>query len=208
MLNADRFFDPNPTVRDIARGLYRSVAELPLVCPHGHVDPALLAKNEPFPNPSELIIVPDHYVFRMLYSQGVGLEQLGIPSKDGTPGETDPRKIWQTFGENFYLFRGTPTRAWIEQEFEEVFGIDVPLNGETALEIYDVIAERLTQPDYLPRALFERFRVEALCTTDAATDTLEHHQAIRDSGWGGRVLPTFRPDAAIALAADGWKAEI
>ncbi|HEX6925223.1 MAG TPA: glucuronate isomerase [Longimicrobiaceae bacterium] len=207
-LDDDRFFDPDPTIRGIARELYAETRDLPIVGPHGHVDPSLLAENRPFPEPTALILIPDHYIFRMLYSQGIRLESLGIPARDGTMVETDPRKIWQIFGEHWYLFRGTPTGAWLDHEFHEVFGIRRKLNGQTAQQIYDEIAEKLRTPEFLPRALFERFNIEVLCTTDAATDTLEHHQAIRDSGWGGRVIPCFRPDAVLRISLPGWRAEI
>jgi glucuronate isomerase len=208
MLHPDRYFDANPVRREIARRLYQRVAELPLVCPHGHVDPRLLALNERFPNPASLIVIPDHYIFRMLYSQGVPLEDLGIPRQDGGPVEQDPRRIWQRFADHFYLFRGTPTGCWLKHEFADVFGITETLNSKNAMEVYDRIEECLAKPEYRPRALFERFRIEVLCTTDAATDTLEYHQQIRDSGWPGIVLPTFRPDACVNLLAPGWKAEI
>ena len=114
-LHPDRFFDPEPSVRRVARELYEQTRELPLVCPHGHVDPALLARNEPFPEPAALFITPDHYIFRMLYSRGVPMESLGVPTIDGTPVETDPRRIWQTFAGHWHLFRGTPTGAWLDQ---------------------------------------------------------------------------------------------
>ncbi len=208
MFDENRYFDPDPAVRETARALYEDVKNLPLVCPHGHVDPRMLAENTPFPDPTGLIIVPDHYIFRMLYSQGVKLQDLGIQRHDGSTEETDARKIWQTFGDRYHLFRGTPTAGWLRQELEDVFGIETPLNGDTALEIYDEIAARLATPDFLPRALFDRFGIEVLCTTDAATDTLEHHRKIRDSDWEGDVRPTFRPDAAINLAAPTWKDEI
>jgi len=208
MLHPDRYFDPEPAVRDIARVLYERVADLPLVCPHGHVDPRLLAENAPFPDPATLIVVPDHYIFRMLYSQGIPLESLGVPRADGAAVETDSRRIWKLFAENFYLFRGTPTGCWLKHELEDVFGVTQRLDGESAMEIYDQIAERLARPEYLPRAMFERFRIEVLCTTDAATDTLAWHQQIRDSGWSGRVLPTFRPDAVIDILRPSWKQEI
>jgi glucuronate isomerase len=208
MFDENRYFDPDPSIRETARALYASVKSLPLLCPHGHVDPKMLAENAPFPDPTELMIVPDHYIFRMLHSQGVKLDDLGIRRRDGSIGEGDPRKIWQTFGDWYYLFRGTPTAGWLRQELEDVFGIEKPLSGDTALDIYDEIAAKLATPEFLPRALFDRFNIEVLCTTDAATDTLEFHQQIRDSDWDGDVRPTFRPDAAINLAAPTWKDEI
>ncbi len=207
-LHPDRYFDPNPAARDLARSLYAQVAHLPLVCPHGHVDPRILADNTPFPDPAALIVIPDHYVFRMLYSQGIPLERLGIPRLDGGPVETDSRKIWQLFADHFYLFRGTPTGCWLKHELEEVFGITERLHGGSAMRIYDAIAEKLAAPEFLPRALFARFRIEVLCTTDAATDTLDDHRRIRESGWHGRVLPTFRPDAVVNIVHPAWREQI
>ena len=208
MLSPDRYFSPVPAVRDVARELYQAAARFPLVCPHGHVDPKLLALDAPFPDPAALIVIPDHYIVRMLYSQGVAMEALGIPRTDGGPTETDPRRIWQLFGDHFHLFRGTPSGAWLSQELEGVFGIDEPLTGASAMRIYDAIEACLSRPEFRPRALFERFRIEVLCTTDAASDTLEWHQHIRDSGWPGQVRPTFRPDLAINLLHAGWRGEI
>jgi glucuronate isomerase len=208
MLSADRYFDPSPAVRDIARRLYQRVAGLPLVCPHGHVDPRMLAENTPFPDPAALLVIPDHYVTRMLYSQGIPLERLGVPSLDGTPVESDPRKIWQIFADHFYLFRGTPSGCWLTHELQDVFGVTEPMSGTTAQAIYDQIAAQLAKPEFRPQALFDRFNIEVLCTTDAATDTLEYHQKIRDSGWQANVRPTFRPDRAVDLLNPAWRDEI
>jgi len=208
MLNPDRYFSAVPAVREIARELYREVATLPLVCPHGHVDPKLLALDEPFPDPATLIVIPDHYIVRMLYSQGVAMERLGIPRTDGSPVERDPRKIWQLFGDHFHLFRGTPSGAWLMQEFADVFGISEPLNAQSAMRIYDAIESRLREPEFRPRALFDRFNIEVLCTTDAATDSLQHHEQIRGSTWKGVVRPTFRPDLAINILHPQWRDEI
>src|SRR6266511_3230671 len=208
MLSADRYFDPTPAVRDIARRLYQRVAGLPLVCPHGHVDPRMLAENTLFPDPAALLVIPDHYVTRMLYSQGVPLERLGVPSLDGTPVATDPRKIWQIFADHFYLFRGTPSGCWLTHELQDVFGITEPFNGATGQRIYDQLAEQLAKPEFRSQALFDRFNIEALCTTDAAIDTLEYHQQIRESGWKANVRPTFRPDRAVDLLNPAWRDEI
>ena len=206
-MHPHRYFDPDPATRAIAADLYARVESLPLVCPHGHVDPKMLATNEPFPDPATLLVIPDHYVTRMLYSQGVRLEQLGIPSRDGTPVETDPRKIWQLFADHYYLYRGTPTGAWLKHEFEGVFGITETLSGANAMAIYDHLEACLARPEFLPRALYERFNIAVLCTTDAAGDTLEHHHAMRAEGWGN-VRPTFRPDMAVTLSHPSWRAEI
>ncbi len=209
ILSPDRFFDPDPSQREIARHLYNRVARLPIISPHGHVDPRMFADPDyRFGSPADLFIIPDHYVFRMLYSRGIPLEQLGIPRRDGGEVERDHRKIWQRFAEHFYLFRGTPTGIWLTQELYDVFGIDIPLNGDTAQHIYDRIEEKLAQPEYRPRRLFERFNIEVLCTTDMATSPLEHHRAIRKSGWSGRVLPTFRPDDVIHIDAPNWHENI
>lgn len=207
VLNEHRFFDPDPAVRRAASDLYQGTRALPLVCPHGHVDPALLAEDAAFPEPASLLIIPDHYLFRMLHSRGVSLEALGIPSHDGTVAERDPRRIWQLFAEHYYLFRGTPSGAWLDYELSAVFGVEWQLNGATAQRIYDELAAKLQSPEFRPRALYERFDIEVLVTTDRATDALEHHRAIRDSGWTGRVLPTFRPDALFRIASPGWETE-
>jgi glucuronate isomerase len=208
MLNPDRFFDSDPTIHYVAVELYSAVKDIPIVSPHGHVDPKILASNQPFYSPTDLIIIPDHYVYRMLYSQGIPLESLGIPTLKGGPVETDHRKIWQIFADHFYLFAGTPTGIWLSHEFKEVFGIDGKLNSQNAMKIFDKIHQKLQKPQFLPRALFERFNIEVLTTTDAATDSLEHHQRIRDSGWSGKVIPCFRPDAVIDISRPDWLKQI
>lgn len=207
-LNEDRFFDPNPIVRDYAREIYKSIKNLPIISPHGHVDPNIFVSNTPFPHPTQLFIIPDHYVFRMLYSQGVSLESLGIPSKNGIPVESDPKKIWQIFADNYYLFAGTPSGVWLDYEFNIVFGIKEKLNGKNALKIYDQLQEKINTPEFLPRALFEKFNIELLATTDFATDTLEPHQKLKESGWKGRIIPSFRPDDVTDLSNALWNDNI
>ncbi|MGC9347646.1 MAG: glucuronate isomerase [Anaerolineae bacterium] len=205
-LHPDRYFDPNSVQRDVARELYAEVKDLPLVSPHGHVNPRLFADPDAtFGTPAEMFIIPDHYIFRMLYSQGIPLEDLGVPRVDGGQVEADHRKIWQIFAENFDLFRGTPSGAWIKQELYEVFGVEEKLTGDTAQSIYDQVEEKLALPGFRPRRLFEKFNIEVLCTTDAASDDLIYHQAIRDDEWSGRVIPTFRPDAVVNLDTVGWR---
>jgi glucuronate isomerase len=207
---ADRYFSPEPRVRDTARELYGAVSRLPLICPHGHVDPLVFADPDySFGTPSDLFILPDHYVVRMLYSQGVPMDDL-LPSPwaGGDEGEPRHRRIWQSFAERFHLFRGTPTGMWIRDELRDIFGVEDKLDGTSAQRIYDHIVERLAMPAFRPRALYERFNIEVLCTTDAATDTLELHQRIRDSGWSGVIRPTFRPDGVINLDASNWRENV
>ena len=207
ILSDDRYFDP--AHRNLARRLYEPVKDLPLICPHGHVDPAMLAApHYDYGTPVDLLIIPDHYIFRMLYSQGIALESLGIPRLDGAAVESDHRSIWQTVADHWYLFRGTPTAIWTADELASVFGVEDKLNSANAQRIYDQIAEKLKQPEYQPRALFERFRIEVLATTDPAASTLDYHRAIRDSGWNGRVIPTYRPDAVVNLDTEGWRDNI
>jgi glucuronate isomerase len=208
-LDPDRCFDPDATQRLLARELYQTVKDLPIVSPHGHVDPALLADPEArFGSPVDLLITPDHYVFCMLYSQGIKLEELGIPPQDGAPMETDHRRIWQRFADHFYLFRGTPSGLWLADELVNVFGVEEKLTSASAQRIYAHLEARLTRPDYSPRELFARFNIEVLCTTDPATSRLEHHRALRKQGWEGKVRPTFRPDAVTDLSAPGWRENI
>ncbi len=207
-LHPDRFFGPDDKVRRIARELFDEVEHLPLICPHGHVPPSLLADDEPFPEPTSLLITPDHYIFRMLYSQGITLDELGIPGRNGRAVDADPRTVWQIFADNYHLFLGTPTRAWLDYVLYHVFDIRIKLNSDSAGRIYETIQEKLNDPSFRPRALFERFNIEVLATTDAAADTLEHHQRIRKSNWAGRVVPSFRPDAVMEIAAPDWPARI
>jgi glucuronate isomerase len=205
----DRYLGPDPKQKEIALQLYLPVRDLPLICPHGHVDPRVFSDPDySFGSPADLFIIPDHYVFRMLYSQGIPLENLGIPRKDGGAVERDHRKIWQTFADNFFLFRGTPTGIWLNYELRVLFGVKEKLTSETAQKIYDHVAEKLALPEFRPRKLYEQFKIEILSTTDAATDPLEHHKIIRESGWAGRILPTFRPDAVVNLDAAGWRKNI
>ena len=208
-LDPDRYFDPEPGQRKLARELYQNVADLPIVSPHGHVDPTLFVDEKAsFGTPTDLLIIPDHYVFRMLYSQGVSMEALGIPRTDGGPVETDHRKIWQVFADNFHLFRGTPSGVWLTNELVAVFDVAQKLNSESAQDIYDQISEKLAQSAFQPRALYERFNIEVLCTTDSATDILDAHQKIQTSGWAGKIFPTFRPDNVINLSTPNWKENI
>jgi glucuronate isomerase len=207
-LHPDRLFPADPATRAIARRLYDGVKALPIVSPHGHTDPAWFAANEPFPDPAQLLIVPDHYVFRMLHSQGVTLESLGIPTVDGSPTEQDGRTIWRIFAQHYHLFRGTPSRMWLDWVFAEVFGLTVRLEPATADLYYDTIDAALKTDAFRPRALYERFGIELIATTESPLDPLDHHRAIRESGWKGRVVTAYRPDPVMDPEAAGFAANL
>jgi glucuronate isomerase len=201
MLSSERLFDPEPQQKSIALDLYAGIKDLPIVSPHGHVDPTLfLSPDIRFGNPVELLIQPDHYVLRMLYSQGLSYEQLLSPD--------NPREIWRLFAGMFYLYRGTPSGLWLTHELESVFGVTEKLTAATADSVYDQIDHELKQAHCSPRALFERFNIELLATTDSAADSLEHHKNIRASGWNAKIIPTFRPDSVVNISLPAWRENI
>lgn len=207
-LHPDRLLPADPTTRAIARELYAQVAGLPIISPHGHTDPEWFATDAAWTNATELLLAPDHYLFRMLYSQGVDLDALAVPRKGGVVPQTAPREAWRVFASHWHLFRGTPSSMWLPHVFSEVFGIDVALDADTADHYYDTIGEALASPAFRPRALFERFDIELLATTEGAGDDLKHHKAIRASGWNGRVVTTYRPDSVIDPEHDSFARDI
>ena len=196
VLHPDRLFPADAGVRALARSLYAHVRDLPIISPHGHTDPAWFAYDEPFGDAVDLLLAPDHYLYRMLYSQGVPLDQLGVRTRQGAPA-FEPRSAWRQFASHYGLFRGTPSALWLDQVFAEVFGLTVRLEAATADLYFDAIGAALASPAFRPRALFEQFNIEVLATTESPTDTLEAHQAIRTSGWRGRVISTYRPDPVV-----------
>ena len=204
-LHPDRLFPAEPAVRDLARALYATVKDLPIVSPHGHTDPQWYADDPAFPDAAKLFITPDHYVFRMLYSQGIAMEDLGIPRRDGKPVEQDSRKIWRLFAANYHLFRGTPTRMWLDHAFRTIFGMEERLSAESADRYFDRINSALATPAFRPRALFERFNIEVIATTESPLDPLVHHQKIRASGWKGRVVTAYRPDPVVDPEFEGFR---
>ena len=208
LTDPDRLFPVEPRLRDIARALFDTVEKLPIISPHGHCDPRWFAENSRFPNPAELLVIPDHYLVRMLVSQGVTHARLGIPGRDGDASETDPRVVWRLFASHYHLFRGTPSAMWLDHSFEHLFGIDDILSADTADSYYDHIDGCLGRDGFRPRALFEQFNVEVLATTDAATDELAWHGQLRDSGWDGHVITTYRPDATIDPEFEGFAANL
>lgn len=206
-LHPDRLFPADEACRSIARALYAQVRDLPIISPHGHTDPAWFARDEAFANPTELLLAPDHYLYRMLYSQGVPLERLGVASRAGA-SDADPREAWQLFARHFHLFRGTPSALWFNHVAQEVFGLDVRLNADSADFYYDTIDAALRTPEFRPRALFDRFNIELLATTESPIDTLEHHRAIAASGWDGRVVTAYRPDPVVDPEFEGFAAAL
>jgi glucuronate isomerase len=204
LIHEDRLFPAEPSARKIARTLYEHVRSLPIVSPHGHTQAEWFARNESFPDPAKLFVQPDHYVYRMLYSQGISLEALEI----GQLELKDARKVWRIFASHYDLFRGTPTRMWLDFAFQELFGLQERLSDNTADFYFDAIAEKLQTPEFLPRALYERFNIEVLATTDSPLDSLAYHRAIRESGWKARILPNFRPDLVVDPEFSGFAANI
>ncbi|MCJ7815575.1 MAG: glucuronate isomerase [Xanthomonadales bacterium] len=197
LLDPDRLFPPDPAQRNIARGLYQGIKDLPIISPHGHTDPRWFAENQCFTDASSLLLIPDHYLFRMLYSQGIAMESLGVPRIDGGPVETDTRKIWHILAANYHLVRGTPSSIWMDHVFYEVFGLTELFSPATADAFYDHITAQLQTDAYRPRALLDRFNIEVIATTEGAVDELPHHRAIAGTPWAKRVITTFRPDDAV-----------
>jgi len=203
VVHPDRFFPADPATRKLCRQLYEQVEKLPIVSPHGHTDPRWFAYDEPFADATSLLLTPDHYVLRMLYSQGVPMEALGVKPR-GERASVDPRAAWRRFAEHYHLFRGTPSRTWLDWVFADVFGLTVRLDASTADVYFDRIGESLATPAFRPRALFERFNIDVLATTESPIDSLEHHVAIRNSGWQGRVITAFRPDPVVDPEFEGF----
>ena len=204
LLHPDRLFPADPTVRDLARALYTSVENAPILSPHGHTQASWFATDDPFPDPATLFIQPDHYVHRMLYSQGITLEDLEI----GNHPIRNPREVWRLFAQHYFLFRGTPTRLWLDYAFETLFGLTDRLSERNADLYFDILSAALQTPPYRPRALFDHFRIEVLATTDSALDPLTDHITIRTSIWPRRILPTFRPDSVVDPDFPGFHANL
>lgn len=205
-LHEDRLFSANVVERDIAKRLYNEIKDLPIVCPHGHTDPKWFAENQHFSNATELLIQPDHYLVRMLYSQGLSMESLGFnnaSTEQSEPVETDPKKVWKIFAQYYYLFQGTPTSMWLDYVFANVFNCKDALCEENADEYYDHITTSLQGDDFKPRALFERFNIEVITTTESPLDDLKYHKMVKESGWQGKIITAFRPDNVVDPEFEG-----
>ena len=204
ILSNDRLFSSDPKERAISHELYALVKDMPIISPHGHTDPEWFASNANFTNATELLLSPDHYVFRMLYSQGSDLDELYVADKNGNY-HGDPRKAWHLFAKNFHLFAGTASHIWLNHVFAEVFGFNIALDEASSDIYYDQINELLAKSEFKPRALFERFNIEVLSTTESPIDELIHHRKISESGWHGRVISAYRPDNVVDATRDDFK---
>lgn len=206
-LHPDRLLPSDPGLRAVARRLYAAVRDLPIVSPHGHVPATLLQDDEPFRDPAALFVTPDHYVTRILHANGIPLSDLGVAR--GPLTETESRQVWRLLCENWSLFRGTPVRYWLESELGGIFGITERPSAKNADALYDQIADCLGRPEFRPRALFRRFGIEVLATTDDPADDLAAHRALAaDPQWSARVSPTFRPDRYLEAGRTGWVAAV
>lgn len=200
----DRLFSPDPGVRALARALHAEVADAPIYSPHGHVDARVLLEDAPFPDPAALLITPDHYVTRMLHAVGVPFDRLGL-ARDGAAPVAGGRAVWRELCAHWDAFLGTPMRFWFETEFAEVFGLTEQPSPASADALYDQLAAAIAEPGFRPRALFERFRIAVLATTDDPADDLAAHRALRDDpSFTGRVIPTFRADRYLHVDEPGW----
>ncbi|MGH3309497.1 MAG: glucuronate isomerase [Streptomyces sp.] len=203
-LHPDRLLPADPAVRSLASRFYEEIRHLPIVSAHGHIDPVLLADDVPFTDPASLLVTPDHYVTRLLHAHGVDLARLGLAHGDGGE-QPSPREVWRLLCEHWWAFRGTPSRYWLEAELAEVFGVFTRPTPEAADALYDQLTDKLATPEFRPRALFRRFGVEVLATTDDPCSDLDAHRRLAaDPGWNGRVIPTFRPDRYLDPAAADW----
>lgn len=202
-LSPDRLFPPDPGVRRLARDLYAAVRDLPIISPHGHVPAQWLAEDVRFDDPTSLLITPDHYVNRLLHAHGVDLGDLGVGR--GALSAEQSRAAFRILCSHWSVYRGTPVRYWLDAQLAEIFGVTVRPSAETADAIYDQIAACLERPEFRARALYQRFGIEVLATTDDPCDDLTHHRALRDDPtWTSRVVPTFRPDRYLEPLSPTW----
>jgi len=202
-LHPDRMLPADPGLRPVAREIYDSVRDLPIISPHGHVPAQWLAEDEPFGDPTSLLITPDHYVNRMLHASGVGLDQLGVGQESSSAQQS--RQAFRLLCAHWSAYRGTPIRFWLESELAEIFELDIAPSAETADALYDAIADKLSRPEFRPRALYDRFNLQFLATTDDPCDDLRHHRALaEDPGFNGTVAPTFRPDRYLEAGRAEW----
>src|ERR1700689_1060484 len=207
-LHPDRLFPADPDTRSVARRLYQQVRALPIISPHGHTEARWFVHNAAFTDPVQLLLAPDHYLLRMLYSLGVPLEQLGVRPLGPDAAATDARAAWRVFAEHYHVFRATPSRLWLDWVFAEVFGLQQQLCAESADEYFDLIQASLATDAFRPRALFDRFGIELLATSESPLDDLEFHRSLRSSGWPGRVISTFRPDPVLDPDQEGFRSRL
>lgn len=208
-LHPDRHLGSNKEALPLARELYEQMSAFPILSPHGHVNPAIIAENVPFSDPVSLLITPDHYITRMLVSLGISYDDIDIPQwPNGKQKGISPEQIWQILADNWIAFAGTPSQIWFEEILSEIFHIDIPFTSQNARHIYQEISEALQKVDFLPQNLFDAFRIEVLATTDGTYDSLEHHRTLRAGKLSGKVIPTFRPDDVSDPERSDWQSAI
>lgn len=207
VVHPDRLLPADPAMRAIARRLYESVRELPIISPHGHLRAELLLQNELLPDPAAVLITPDHYVTRLLHAAGTPLAELGLGAD--RLAESQARRAWWLLCSQWDVFRGTPVRYWLECQLAQIFNVTLRPSADSADAIFDQIAECLAKDAFRPRALLESFGVEVLATTDDPADDLAAHAALAaDTSFRPRVVPAFRPDRYLEPAMPGWRAAV
>jgi glucuronate isomerase len=195
---ADRYLGANEHL-PLARAIYGEMRKFPIISPHGHVDAAMILANQNFTDPVALLMAPDHYILRMLHSQGVKYEQLA---------ENSPEENWNLLAENWKFFRSTPSRIWFQEILATLFDVSEILAPENAVKIYSQISTKLQSVEFKPQALFKKFNIELLATTDATADSLDAHIELSKIDLGGRVIPTFRPDGVSDPERADWKSNL
>ena len=180
---------------DTAKHLYHTYAkDLPIIDYHCHLNPAWIAEDHRFSDLGELLLAGDHYKWRAMRSFGIDEECV--------TGSASWREKFRAFAKTLTYCIGNPLYHWTHLELKRYFGIDEILTEKNADEIFDKCSALLATEGYSAKGLIARSGVEVVCTTDDPIDTLEHHKAIRESGFATKVLPTYRPDKAVNIHKD------
>ena len=204
----DRHLTSNEKALPLAREIFAQMNKWPIISPHGHVAAELILENKQFSNPVELLIKPDHYLTRMLFSQGISYEKLDLPNKSAVVKGISPQEIWRIFAKNWKLFRGTPSRIWFQEILSKFFEIDEILNEVNADAIYEKISIVLAQPEFRPQHLLNQFNIEVLATTDSTSSDLQAHRKLLELDLNTRIIPTFRPDDVSDPLRKDWRQSI
>jgi glucuronate isomerase len=188
------FMDENFLLQtETAQKLYHEhAAKMPIIDYHCHLIPQMVADDYQFKSLTEIWLGGDHYKWRAMRTNGV--DERYCTGKDTTDWEK-----FEKWAETVpYTFRN-PLYHWTHLELKTTFGINKVLNPKTAREIFDECNEKLAKPEYSARGMMRRYHVETVCTTDDPVDSLEYHIKTRESGFEIKMLPTWRPDKAMAV---------